>query len=197
MFVFKVNYVTSWADARPQRYWREAFSKHLTSLLSRRIKAYERQQPGRQSDTSSFWKQAFSFLSGILSPFWHSEMFCSQQEPLYHIRQHLSSSQLEMNTRAKFTSLIPFKDMFDCKALSTLFDILLRPHDWTKLWDSLLPRHLLTQRLFFESTLPPSGLIWSSHSWRHSCGVLSWTMTENRHSCPKLRPKTSPENDVF
>ena len=32
---------------------------------------------------------------------------------------------LEMKARAKFTSLIPFKDMFDCKALSTLFDALL------------------------------------------------------------------------
>lgn len=107
-----------------------------------------------------FLKTSFLLFKWNLSHFWHAEVFCSQQELLHHIRHRLSSSQLEMNTRSKFTSLIPFKDMFDCNVPSTPFDALLRcMTELRKLRDGRLLRQLLAPRLFFEPTLPPSGLM--------------------------------------
>lgn len=44
------------------------FSKHVTFLLSRRIKAIERQQPGRQADTSSFLKTSLLLFKWNFTP---------------------------------------------------------------------------------------------------------------------------------
>ena len=128
----------------PRQCWCKCFSKQPSFLLSNWIKHMKGGNQGRQHDASTFWKQALSFLNGILFQFWLLGCSVLHEEWLHHIRAHLSSLQLEMNNTSWVHKVwfwlcasekvgCPLKTCLIAERVLTLFDILHGLHDWTKL----------------------------------------------------------------